>query len=145
MKSKSELFLMELIIVILFFSLSAAVCLQLFVKAHTLDEKTVEQYNTVVWCQNLAELYTEYDGDVNAMSMPLSEYMPYITGSVMSIALDKEWEPFDGREGDFNIILTSSSLDEEKGLIRANIEVQSGNTLLYSTQITHHIQKRLGE
>ena len=34
-RSKTSLFLMELIIAILFFSLSCAVCIQLFFKAHT--------------------------------------------------------------------------------------------------------------
>ena len=39
--SSSSLFLMELIIAILFFSLASTVCIQLFVKAHLLTEKSV--------------------------------------------------------------------------------------------------------
>lgn len=42
--SKSSLFLMELIIVIMFFSLASGSCIQLFAKAHQLtEETTIEQ------------------------------------------------------------------------------------------------------
>lgn len=40
--SRSGLFLMEIIIAILFFSVVSAICLQLFVKAHNLGQNTEE-------------------------------------------------------------------------------------------------------
>ena len=39
-KSKSALFLMELIIVILFFALTSAVCMRVFIKAHDVAHET---------------------------------------------------------------------------------------------------------
>ncbi len=62
-KSRSSLFLMELIVVIFFFSLTAAVCLQIFVKAHTLGEKTKNLNNAVLLAQNTGELFYEYGED----------------------------------------------------------------------------------
>ena len=42
--SKSGLFLIELILSIFFFIIAMAVCLQLFVKAHTLSQDTISYY-----------------------------------------------------------------------------------------------------
>ena len=70
--SRSSLFLMELIISILFFSLSSAACIQLFVKAHVLDIRTREQNQTVIWSQNLASLWQAEDGDLNAIYQQLT-------------------------------------------------------------------------
>lgn len=66
--SKSSLFLMELIISILFFSLASAVCIQLFVKAHVLDKHTDEQNHAIVWSQNLAALWQANNGDLNTVN-----------------------------------------------------------------------------
>lgn len=66
-KSKSGLFLIELIIVILFFSLASTVCIQLFVKAHLLGKQTEELNRGVSISQNLAESFYGFEGDVDAM------------------------------------------------------------------------------
>jgi hypothetical protein len=55
--SKSSLFLMEILLTILFFSIAGAVCLQLYVKAHLVDENTTEINHADEWAQNLAETY----------------------------------------------------------------------------------------
>lgn len=65
--SKSSLFLIELIISILFFSLASAACIQLFVKAHLLDKKTRETNQIVMWTQNLSELWYAADGDFSTL------------------------------------------------------------------------------
>lgn len=63
-KSRSSLFLIELTISILFFALASAACIQLFVKAHLLDQKTQEANEAVVWSQNLAELWNASNADI---------------------------------------------------------------------------------
>jgi len=60
-KSKSTLFLMELIIVILFFALSSAVCMRIFVYAHQLEKTTENVNHAVLWAGNAAELFYEYE------------------------------------------------------------------------------------
>ena len=55
--SKSSLFLMELIIAILFFSLASAVCIQLFVKSHTLGKTTTDENKSLLMCQNFSEIF----------------------------------------------------------------------------------------
>ena len=52
--SSSSLFLMELIIAILFFSLASTVCIQLFVKAHLLTEKSVNINQSILWTRRIS-------------------------------------------------------------------------------------------
>lgn len=66
--SKSSLFLMELILAILFFSLAAAICVQMFVKSHQLSRDSVKLNHAVVYCESMAETFYSTDGDLNAMA-----------------------------------------------------------------------------
>lgn len=65
--SKSSLFLMELIIALLFFSLASTVCIRLFVNAHSLSAQTVDQNYAVNYAQNMAEAFTGCAGDLQAL------------------------------------------------------------------------------
>ena len=65
--SKSGLFLIELILSIFFFIIAMAVCLQLFVKAHTLSQDTIAMNHAILWTQNLAELFLGNDGDFSCV------------------------------------------------------------------------------
>lgn len=62
-KSKSALFLMELIIVILFFALTSAVCMRVFVKAHDVAHETESANYAALWADNAAECFYEYGMD----------------------------------------------------------------------------------
>lgn len=53
--SKSELFLMEFIVVILFFSLCAAICISAFVKANNISEDSKKMNHAVILAQSIAE------------------------------------------------------------------------------------------
>lgn len=70
--SKSSLFLMELIIALLFFSLASTVCIRLFVNAHSLSNQTVDMNHAVNYAQNMAETFTGCDGDLASMQNILS-------------------------------------------------------------------------
>lgn len=63
--SKTGLFLMELILAILFFSLSAGFCVQLFVRAHILSNESVVLNHSILWAQNMAETFYGCNGDVD--------------------------------------------------------------------------------
>lgn len=60
---KTGLFLMELIIAILFFSLAAAICVQLFVKSHTISERSIALNHSILLTQNTAEIFYATNGD----------------------------------------------------------------------------------
>lgn len=64
-KSKTSLFLMELVITILFFSICAAVCMQLFVRTHVLGQKTQELNHAVCEAQGFAEVMRGTNGELD--------------------------------------------------------------------------------
>lgn len=55
-KSKTSLFLMELIFAILIFSLCSAICVQLFVRAHQTEQKASDLSKAVLLCDSIAAM-----------------------------------------------------------------------------------------
>lgn len=66
--SRTGLFLMELIIAILFFSLAAAICIQLFVQSHMISNRSVDLNHGILWAQNVAETFYGCNGNINQMA-----------------------------------------------------------------------------
>lgn len=135
--SKSSLFLLELIIAILFFSIASAVCIQLFAKAHTLDIKTGEQNQTIVWSQNLAELWRAGDGDLLFVEAQLkTDYLfpensvilcsasdaasPDAASRTLTLYFDKNWN-FTGSNAAYSIVLKTDSKPADDALLHASI------------------------
>ena len=90
--SSSSLFLMELIIAILFFSLASTVCIQLFVKAHLLTEKSVNINQSILWTQNLAEGFLNSNGDLAGMK-ELFDEKSELGEDHISLCFDSDWNP----------------------------------------------------
>lgn len=59
---------------ILFFSLSSAVCIQLFVKAHTINQATEDKSNAILIAQDICELFHHSDGDKTQLLLYYSDY-----------------------------------------------------------------------
>lgn len=100
--SKLSLFLMELIVAIMFFSLSAAICVRLFASAHILAEKTEDLSNAVIWSQNMAEAFTGNNGNLEKIAAMFPD--AYLTTSPtddtgregqLMLFLDENWEAVD--------------------------------------------------
>ncbi len=98
--SKSSLFLMEMLLTILFFSVAGAVCLQLYVKAHLIDENTTVLSHSDEWVQNLAETYYGCDADMNVISAIFKEsnICPDSSGRVV-IVFDSDWNRISNSNG----------------------------------------------
>ncbi|MBQ7103597.1 MAG: hypothetical protein IJN89_06020 [Anaerotignum sp.] len=64
-RSKTPLFLMELIIMLLVFSVSAAVCLQVFSGAKKISEESRKLDAAVMQAQNIAECWKASHGNLN--------------------------------------------------------------------------------
>ncbi len=97
--SRTSLFLMELIIVILFFAIASAVCLRLFVGAHLLSEKDKDLSHALVWAQDLSESFYGCDGRILHMKSLYED--AYIAmedsetdGSLM-LFFDDDWKEVD--------------------------------------------------
>ncbi|MCL2865695.1 MAG: hypothetical protein FWE25_09165 [Lachnospiraceae bacterium] len=61
-KRHSSLFLIELMAALLFFSLAAAICIQLFVHSHLLNQRATNLNEAIIISQNLAETFRATKG-----------------------------------------------------------------------------------
>lgn len=149
--SKSSLFLIELIISILFFSLASAACIQLFVKAHLLDKKTQETNQIVMWSQNLAELWYASDGEIYPVYERLvADYdvqHSYLSNDRRTITLyfNKDWKLCDLKDVSsfvYHIEFSESPVQDADYVKAAEITFSkisgSDTTLLYSQSLTRH-------
>lgn len=86
---RSSLFLLELILAILLFILSAAICIQVFVRSHTIEAKSTELNQAVYASTSIAELFRS-DEDLSAA---LKRHYPQAAhqGTCYQIFYDKNW------------------------------------------------------
>lgn len=123
----SSLFLMELILAILFFSVASAVCVQIFVKSHLLSEESKALNHAVNLCTNLAET-------ISASPEQMSrEPLPTYYDADFSLCEEK----------DASYVL-SVHMKETDSFLDAHIEMSdiSGKTI-YALDTTHHLQRRV--
>ncbi|WP_066644422.1 hypothetical protein [Christensenella timonensis] len=66
-QSKSKLFLIELIIMILFFAVASAVCMNIFARAKLASQKSTETTMAALLCQQAAEAFKATDGNEGRM------------------------------------------------------------------------------
>ena len=66
---RSSLFLMELIIAILFFSLASTVCVRIFVKSHTLEEESIQLNHAVLVTSSVAEIFRNQENPFEILEM----------------------------------------------------------------------------
>ncbi len=77
LKSKTSLFLMELILTILLFAACGAVCVKVLVASHVMTVDTVELNEAVSIAQGFAEVMRGTDGDIGSV---LEHYPDAISG-----------------------------------------------------------------
>ncbi|MFY9199026.1 MAG: hypothetical protein WBK75_07575 [Acutalibacteraceae bacterium] len=70
-RSKSGLFLMEMIIVILFFSISSAICMKIFSTSKIKSDHSRDISNASVKAQSCAETYKAYSADLEKVASTL--------------------------------------------------------------------------
>ena len=67
---------MEMIVIMFFFSLTAAVCIRVFVKAHLVGRDTKDLNNAVLVAENAGELFYEYGEDFKDHENEVMENLP---------------------------------------------------------------------
>ena len=128
--SKSSLFLMELIIALLFFSLASTVCIQLFVKSYTLSQETTDLNYAINSAQNMAEAFIGCNGDLSFIASLFKEYTVSIHESSLSFT-----------EDEYTTLLTISSDDTIPGLLLGEISVvrAPSSITIYELTVEHYL------
>ena len=104
-KPHSSLFLIELMVSLLFFSLAAGICIQFFVHSHLLSQEAANLNNAVIISQSLAEEFRATSGAIGETT----------------IYYNQDWEPTD--QGLATFTSTVQIVEETPDLITANIIV----------------------
>ena len=128
--SKSSLFLMELIIALLFFSLASTVCIQLFVKSYTLSQETTDLNYAINSAQNMAEAFIGCNGDLSFIASLFEEYTVSIHETSFSFT-----------ENEYTTLLTISSDDTIPGLLLGEISVvrAPSSITIYELTVEHYL------
>jgi len=73
-KRHSSLFLIELMVSLLFFSLAAGICIQFFVHSHLLSGEAANLNNAVMISQSLAEEFRATSGEIGETILYYNQY-----------------------------------------------------------------------
>ena len=142
----SSLFLLELIIAILFFSIASAVCVQFFVKSHSMSQDSQDLNFAVSECSSIAEIVQTSDSEKAAISEVKKSYPDArITESedftTCSIFFDRNFNPCDSYDEDFSYYI-EADFESEGGMIECNlIATQADNeNAIYELEVKHYAQ-----
>ena len=140
----SSLFLMELILAILFFSLTSAVCVQFFVKSHLLSHESKILSQAVNECSNIAEISDSSDSIENTLSLLKASYSDTFamqdTGLSAVIYYDDTFSPCEEADAKYTL---SAAFSEEDSMLKAEIKVaDSENQVIYELNTNHYIARR---
>ncbi|MCR5106834.1 MAG: hypothetical protein K6B28_01585 [Lachnospiraceae bacterium] len=89
--SGSSLFLMEMIITILFFSIACAICVQSFVTSKLLDEQTKELNSAINIAQGLCDAMRGTDGSIYGLTAVYDDEVIGEDDSYFQIYYDKDF------------------------------------------------------
>ena len=124
-----------MIIAIAFFSLSGAICTNLFVSAHLTSVETRNNNMAMMSAQSVAECFKATDGSTEETVQLLSAYPSPSTPDTFVLYYDEDWQPVDSAAGSFAPFYLSFSIDEEASPKVVTIDVcnaeNTDNPLIY--------------
>ncbi len=138
------LFLLELVLSILFFSLASAVCVGLFAQAHERSREARELNLAVNTVSSAAELVTASDGLTRLQTLLEAEYTDLsctVDGHTLLAAapLDEQFRPGSPGSGVYTLNVSAAL---EGQMLRAQVEVTGpGGERIYGQTVLHHIQR----
>lgn len=139
--SKASLFLMEIMMSILFFTIAAVVCLQLFVKAHSLNIQTENLAKATMIAESVSECYltTENYEQTKEMIASLAEYES--TQQQILIYYDSKWNNCSKEQAQYKTVL---SFQKEADFENMNIQILDleKNSDFFNHTVKKHIQRR---
>lgn len=145
--SKSSLFLIEMLFSLLFFSIIAALCIQVFVQSHTLSKKSENLNEAQNLASSLAEVIIASEGD----SSSIRTYFPEAVFSEDQIFLyyDSDWN-LTSEENSSYVLFTA--LQQKDFTLSGTISVSENRknpkekeNEIYSLSFRHHIPKTVTE
>ena len=142
----SSLFLLELIFAILFFSVASAVCVQVFVKSHTLSTEAHDLTQASRRTEDVAELITastSLDDMKNLLEDTYNDAV-HIASENFTIFYDSDFIPCSQETAVWHLYgtwnLNGQLLDVQLDVTKLTSGVDADS--LYQLHIQHHLQRR---
>lgn len=141
----SSLFLLELILAILFFSIASAVCVQIFVKSHLWNVQAQALNLAVSECSGVAEIICS-GNDTEQLFSQIQQLYPEAviedTTSTVSLYYDHDMQACDTEAG---LYCMTIRLTPDGTMISADITMNDleNNTSIYELQVIHHLQREV--
>lgn len=129
--SSSHLFLLELIIAILFFSIASAACVQIFVRSHVLSQDAQALNMAVSECTGAAEIVRSCDDPGEAADIFTGLYSEAVVGEdgeSITVYYDSELQPSGSENAAYEMTV---QLAESGGMLAAEIEMTHGDANIY--------------
>lgn len=135
---RSSLFLMELIIAILFFSLAATVCVRFFVKSYTLEQESQKLNHAVNAATSVAEIFRNQEQPFSL----LAEEYPHGESKDPSylIYYDNTWKLCNSANAAYTVVLQTTETDI---FIIGDIIVTDNDNTIYHLTIKKYIEKEV--
>ena len=141
-RSRSSLFLMEMIVTILFFSLASAICVKSFVNAHIIGRETMELNRAVAIASGYAEVMRGTDGDIDSI---IAVYPEAVKGddSYFTEFFDEDFNPCDADNAVYagDVTLTPNGAVQNMHIKIAKI---ADNTIIYELDATKYMNRPKG-
>jgi len=146
----SSLFLLELILAILFFSIASAVCVQIFVKSHLLSSDAQALNMAVSECSGAAEVILSSKDEHDAAALLKSAYPDGsfsesdggVTSSVFLAYYDEDLAPCGKSAASYEMTV---QLIKEDHMLQASISMTSlddpEDANIYALDVAHHIMR----
>lgn len=131
--SKTKLVLIELIIIILFFSIAGGVCVNIFAQARVLSMKSTELTNATLVAQTAAEMLR---GAEDEQAVLKSNYKKNDAG--FAAYFDEKWAATQDENARYSMIIKTQ---ESGGLFTADISVNKTDGEIYSVTIKKYLGK----
>lgn len=129
--SKSSLFLMELIIVILFFSIASGICMQIFVKAHLLTKQTNMEQQALLTTDSVIALLKNSPGDMEQIN---SIYGGEKKENKVTFYLDHSFQNTNSKNASFIVEVIMQTKDQYRICV---VEKKSGKELVEQSIFCH--------
>ena len=136
--SKTSLFLIELMIVLLVFALCATVCVSLFVSSRLKSNESRGLSGAMLQAQSAAELLKSGKELPSAASILGGVYED---GNVQ-VGYGSEWEPVALSDARYILSIVPSSSASAAGLSRADIAVVEQDNVLFTLEVTYYTGSR---
>lgn len=144
----SSLFLLELIIAILFFTIASAVCVQLFVKSHNLSQDSQELDFAVNEACSIAETVQTCDSEKSIADAvqniyPDSDVSRSAGGTNCMICFDSSFTSCRQDDSDYAYCM-ETSLKTSDGMIYCDIAVseKDSDDPIYELEVKHNAQNK---